>query len=127
MTKNLKKITAEKNFFSKNYNLPFPTPLSKTSKLQKQPSALKRGHTALQNMKFFKFFLLSWVIFAHLDPDPIGIRIRNRIIRNPAYDGNISNQIVLSRPSQKDREKIEGEIFFLPQLNLFSLFHNRTK
>ncbi len=40
------------------------------SKLQKKPSALKRGHPTLQNMKFYKFFLLLWVIFALLDPDP---------------------------------------------------------
>jgi hypothetical protein len=40
------------------------------SKLQKKPSALKRGHPKLQNMNFYKFFLLLWVIFALLDPDP---------------------------------------------------------
>jgi hypothetical protein len=39
------------------------------SKLQKKPSALKRGHPTLQNMNFYKFFLLLWVIFALLDPD----------------------------------------------------------
>ncbi len=39
------------------------------SKLQKKPSALKRGHRTLQNMNFYKFFLLLWVIFALLDPD----------------------------------------------------------
>jgi hypothetical protein len=38
----LKKLTAKK----------------KTSKLQKKPSALKRKHPALQNMKFLNFFLL---------------------------------------------------------------------
>jgi hypothetical protein len=57
------------------------------SKLQKKPSALKRYHPTLQNMNFYKFFLLLWVIFAILDPDPLTrlnpdpIRIR---IRNPA-------------------------------------------
>ncbi len=40
------------------------------SKLQKKPSALKRGHPTLQNMNFYNFFLLLWVIFALLDPDP---------------------------------------------------------
>jgi hypothetical protein len=40
------------------------------SKVQKKPSALKRGHPTLQNMNFYKFFLLLWVIFALLDPDP---------------------------------------------------------
>jgi hypothetical protein len=60
------------------------------SKLQKKPSALKRGHPTLQNMNLYKFFQLLWVIFALLDPDPDPlaqlntdpIRIR---IRNPAY------------------------------------------
>jgi hypothetical protein len=39
------------------------------SKLQKKPSGLKRSHPPLQNMNFYKFFLLLWVIFALLDPD----------------------------------------------------------
>jgi hypothetical protein len=39
------------------------------SKLQKKPSDLKRGHPTLQNMNFYKFFLLLWVIFSLLDPD----------------------------------------------------------
>jgi hypothetical protein len=60
----LKKITF---YLIKNYNLPIPRP---PSKLQKKPLALKRKHPALQNMKFLKFFLLLWVIFALLDPDP---------------------------------------------------------
>jgi len=41
-----------------------------TSKLQKKPSALKKERPALQNMKFLNFFLLLWVIFDLLDPDP---------------------------------------------------------
>jgi hypothetical protein len=32
--------------------------------------ALKREHSALQNMKFLHFLFL-WVIFALLDPDPL--------------------------------------------------------
>ncbi len=39
------------------------------SKLQKKPSALKRGHPTLQNMNFYKIFLLLRVVFALLDPD----------------------------------------------------------
>jgi hypothetical protein len=58
-------------------------------KLKKKPAAHKRGHPTLQNMNFKKKFLLLWVIFALLDPDPDPlarlnpdpIRIR---IRNPA-------------------------------------------
>jgi hypothetical protein len=37
------------------------------------PSALKdlkREHPALQRIKISSFFLLLWVIFAFLDPDP---------------------------------------------------------
>ncbi len=37
------------------------------SRLQKKPPAHKRAHPTLQNMIFF---LLLWVIFALLDPDP---------------------------------------------------------
>ncbi len=37
---------------------------------QEKPSALKREHSALQNMKFHNFFLFLWVIFALMDPDP---------------------------------------------------------
>ncbi len=39
------------------------------SKLQKKPSAPKRGHPTLQNMNFYQFFSTLWVIFALLDPD----------------------------------------------------------
>ncbi len=65
-----KKITF---FWIKNYNLPIPGPPYRTSKLQKKPSALKREHTALQNMKFLNFFyfcgsfLPSWIA----DPDSL--------------------------------------------------------
>jgi len=52
-----------------NYNLPIPRPPYRTSKLQKKPSALKREHPALINMKFFNFFFILVVIFAFLDPD----------------------------------------------------------
>ncbi len=57
------------------------------SKLQKKPSALKRGHPTLQNMNFYNFFLLLWVIFALLDPDPDPLARLNPDpiqIRNPA-------------------------------------------
>ncbi len=40
------------------------------SKLQEKPSALKREHPALKKIKFIRFFLCLWVIFALLDPDP---------------------------------------------------------
>jgi hypothetical protein len=59
------------------------------SKLQEEPSVLKREHPALLNMKFLNVFLFCWVIFAfpdpilNSDPDPLTclnsdtIRIRN--------------------------------------------------
>jgi hypothetical protein len=53
-----------KFFFIKNYNLPIPRPPKRTSKLQKKPSALKRGHPTFKNMNFY-----NWVIFALLDPE----------------------------------------------------------
>ncbi len=39
-------------------------------KLQEMPSAFKREHPVLKNMKILDFFLFLWVIFALLDPDP---------------------------------------------------------
>jgi hypothetical protein len=104
MTKNCKKITAEFFFYFlliKNYNILFPRP-PKPSKLQKKPSALKREHPALQNMKFSIFFyfcgpfLPSWIRIRipNTDPDPHQltqlntntIRIR---IRNPDENGKV--------------------------------------
>ncbi len=43
--------------------------LHKGGKLQEKPSALKREHSALQNIKFVNFFLFWWVIFALLDSE----------------------------------------------------------
>ncbi len=65
----LKKCTSKKFcIFFKNYHLLVPRPLGTPSRLQKTPSAPKREHPALQNMKFLISFPL-WVIFAFLDPD----------------------------------------------------------
>ncbi len=60
--------------------------------------SLQLSKEAIQhlNMNFYKFFLLLWVIFALLDPDPLTrlnpdpIRIR---IRNPAKNVSIFNPI----------------------------------
>ncbi len=38
------------------------------SKLQKKPSALKREHPSLQNMKFLDFFLLWWMVSQFFPP-----------------------------------------------------------
>jgi hypothetical protein len=47
-------------------------PPRRSSKLKEKPSALKREHPTLQNMKFLNFFsLFLWVIFALQDPDPL--------------------------------------------------------
>jgi hypothetical protein len=40
-------------------------------KLQEKPSAHKREHPVLKNMKILDFFQFLWVIFALLDPDPV--------------------------------------------------------
>ncbi len=76
MTKYWKKFTAEK-FLIKNYNLPIPRPPYRTSKLQKKPSALKRKHPALQNMKFLNFFYFCGSFLPSWIHDPLRIRIRN--------------------------------------------------
>jgi hypothetical protein len=41
-----------------------------TPKLQEKPSALKKEHPVLKNIKILDFFLFLWVIFALLNPDP---------------------------------------------------------
>jgi hypothetical protein len=84
MTKKLKKMYSwQKNliFFKiKNKRRP---------KLQETPSAQKREHPTLQNIKFLNFFLFLWVIFALQDPDPLTWLypnpIRNRIRNNESY------------------------------------------
>jgi hypothetical protein len=91
MTQKLKKNTAEKKkILIKNYNLPIPRPPERTSKLQKKPSDLKRGHPTL--FYFCGSFLPSWIRIRiqipNPDPDPLTrlnldpIRIRMR--SNPA-------------------------------------------
>jgi hypothetical protein len=58
-------------FYIKKRNLLIPRPPKRTPKLLEKPSsALKKEHSALQNMKILNFFLFVWVIFALLDPDP---------------------------------------------------------
>jgi hypothetical protein len=68
----------------KNYNLSIPRPPERKSKLQKKPSALKREHQALQNMKFLNFF--STFVGNFCPPGSgSGIRIRNTAINNLMY------------------------------------------
>ncbi len=68
----LKKIYSGKIyiFLIKNCNLLIPRPPQRTPKLQEKPSALKREHPVLKNMKLLDIFLFLWVNFALLDPDP---------------------------------------------------------
>jgi hypothetical protein len=70
---NDQKLQLKKMKFLLHQKLQFtiPKPPKRTYKLQKKPSALKRENPSLQNMKFFNFFLLLWVIFAlpNLDPN----------------------------------------------------------
>ncbi len=47
-----------------------PRSRSWSRSMPKSLKAIKEEHPALQNLKFHHFFLLVWVIFALLDPDP---------------------------------------------------------
>jgi len=105
MTKNWKLYSwkKKKKILDQKLQFTYPYASYKTSKLQKKPSALKREHPALQNVKFLNFFyfwgsfLPCWIRFRipntgpdplpRLNPDQIWIRIR---IRNPA--GNNSGK-----------------------------------
>jgi hypothetical protein len=62
------------------------------SKLQKKPSAFKRGHPTLQNMNFYQFFILLRVIFALLDPDPDPLA---RLNPDPIRNGSGSETLML--------------------------------
>jgi hypothetical protein len=70
MTKNLKKITAEKkkNFFF--IKLQFTYPKASIKYVQVTEEAFSSQDPTFQNMNLKKVFLLLWVIFALLDPDP---------------------------------------------------------
>jgi hypothetical protein len=69
MTKTLKKYTAKFflifRFLSKSAIYLF---LGRP-KLQEKPSALRREHPALENMKCLNFFSILWIILTLLDPD----------------------------------------------------------
>jgi hypothetical protein len=68
----LEKNYSLKKIWIKNYNLPIPRPPYRTSKLQKKPSALKRGHPTLQYMNFQIFFYFK----GHFCPLGSGFQIR---------------------------------------------------
>jgi hypothetical protein len=57
------------NFCFLDQNWQFTYPYA-SIKVKEKPSALKRQHPVLKNMKTLDFFLFLWVIFALLDPDP---------------------------------------------------------
>jgi hypothetical protein len=59
-------------FLDQNCNLFIPKPPYRTPKLQEKPSALKREHPVLKNIKILDFFLFLRVIFSLRDPDPCG-------------------------------------------------------
>jgi hypothetical protein len=74
MTTNWKKMIPIKwYFFIKKCKLLTPSPQLRTSKLQEKPSALKREHPALRNMKFLTF-LYFWISFLPSWPDWIRIQ-----------------------------------------------------
>ncbi len=62
--------TASKVLMTKNWKKIYSWQKKLYPILQEKPSALKREHSAHQNMTFLYNFLLVWVIFALLDPDP---------------------------------------------------------
>jgi hypothetical protein len=57
----------------KNCNLHFTRPPKRTSKIQEKPSALKRKHRALQNMKldFFSIFVGNFCLSGPVSTDLI--------------------------------------------------------
>ncbi len=71
MTKIWKKITAVKLFYTfAGSKIAIYLSLGLHRGRNSYPSALKREHPGLQNMKILNFFLSWWVIFALLVPDP---------------------------------------------------------
>jgi hypothetical protein len=80
MTKNKNKISAEKKFeffFDQKLQFTYPRPPYRSSKLQKKPSGLKRGHPTLQNMNLKKKFYFCGSFL----PSWIQIRISNPLSR----------------------------------------------
>jgi hypothetical protein len=70
MTTNRKKFTAENFFWDQKLQFSYSYAFIQDVYAIEEPSALKRELSGLQDMKFLNFFLLFWVIFALLDPDP---------------------------------------------------------
>jgi hypothetical protein len=70
MTKNLKKITAEKKinfFFDQKLQLTYPQAFIKYVQVTEEACSSQKRPS---NTSKHEFFLLLWVIFALLDPDP---------------------------------------------------------
>jgi hypothetical protein len=73
MTKNPKKKLQLKiitYFFDQKLQFTYPWASVMDVQATEEASALRREHSALQNMNFRNIFLFLWVMFAHLDPDP---------------------------------------------------------
>jgi hypothetical protein len=68
MSKIDKNYKLKKYFFDQNCNSLIPRP--QCIKQQEKPSALKKEHSAFENLWFHHFFLFLQVTFALLDPDP---------------------------------------------------------
>ncbi len=98
----------------KNYKLPIPRLPYRISKLQKKTSALKREHPALQNMKFFNFFLLLWVIFALLDPDPDSESGSTNLIELVEYGSNEDFWKNETSSNKRHFAKIKEDFHFNP-------------
>jgi hypothetical protein len=92
------------------------------SKLQEKPSALKKEHSALQNMEFINSFLLFWVIFALLDLDPqfgSGLGSRDPIESDSILVANFISQSGISEqfPSNDFLEEDSVHLKFISLLN----------
>ncbi len=69
----------------------------RTSKLQEKPPALKKGHLALQNLKFLKIFCICG-IFVLLDPDKHGHSFGHLSLSRPGVLCSVYSKLSLSRP-----------------------------
>jgi hypothetical protein len=115
-------------FFIRNYKLLIPRPPYRTTKLQEKPSALKREHRALQNLKFLYMNLCvachfcppgsgliqpksmqihantkQWLcILVITGPQPVRRKIQRRYKTNMEKSGSISVAFIINRLASKE-------------------------
>jgi hypothetical protein len=91
MTKNWQKITAEKklNFFYQKLQFTYPQASIKYVQVTEEAFSSQKRPSNTTKHELLQFFLLLWVIFALLDPDPDPLARLNTDsirIRNPAQE-----------------------------------------